>query len=432
MSQNNGLMKGKRGLIMGVANDRSIAWGIAKAVHDQGAELAFTYQGDALKKRVVPLADSIGSKIVLPCDVTATGSIDIRVEGGLSPVGLFLSAESFLVTNAALAGAAGDIGTSAITLHTAFDMTLNGLVRAQDAGSDASITAAGGIVTIGGFIEAQDQLAVSGGLDDGSNVSVLLTRLVYDVKLNADGQIVDDQGHLIDRDGFRLAVDGGGHVRTDGRGRAFLLDPDGRIVTAAGAVVAVDGAGAPILEPDGDPVLTGEESYPALGGKAIYILHAEDGSVATDAGQPVYIDKEGRRVDADGRLIDAGGRLLDDAGYVVGNDGYRIDGAGRRIDENGYLINERGQLLDAAGHAITPYGDRIDERGNLMEEKAGEPGVGSGRLLSADGYLINADGLLVNADAGQTLLALARQCPDPASRSRLLDRTQRSRCKTSA
>jgi enoyl-[acyl-carrier protein] reductase I len=69
-------MKGKRGLIMGVANDRSIAWGIAKQVHDQGAELAFTYQGDALKKRVQPLAEGIGSKILLPCDVTEQGSMD--------------------------------------------------------------------------------------------------------------------------------------------------------------------------------------------------------------------------------------------------------------------------------------------------------------------------------------------------------------------
>jgi enoyl-[acyl-carrier protein] reductase I len=76
MSQINGLMKGKRGLIMGVANDRSIAWGIAKQVHDQGAELAFTYQGDALKKRVQPLAEGIGSKILLPCDVTEQGSMD--------------------------------------------------------------------------------------------------------------------------------------------------------------------------------------------------------------------------------------------------------------------------------------------------------------------------------------------------------------------
>ncbi len=76
MSQIKGLMQGKRGLIMGVANDRSIAWGIAKAVHDQGAELAFTYQGDALRKRVEPLATSIGSKIVLPCDVTEQGSMD--------------------------------------------------------------------------------------------------------------------------------------------------------------------------------------------------------------------------------------------------------------------------------------------------------------------------------------------------------------------
>jgi enoyl-[acyl-carrier protein] reductase I len=70
------LMQGKRGLIMGVANDRSIAWAIAKAVHAQGAELAFTFQGDALKKRVVPLAESVGSDIVLPCDVTDTGSMD--------------------------------------------------------------------------------------------------------------------------------------------------------------------------------------------------------------------------------------------------------------------------------------------------------------------------------------------------------------------
>ncbi len=70
------LMKGKRGLIMGVANNRSIAWGIAQACAAQGAELAFTYQGDALKKRVEPLAAEAGSKIVLPCDVTDAPSMD--------------------------------------------------------------------------------------------------------------------------------------------------------------------------------------------------------------------------------------------------------------------------------------------------------------------------------------------------------------------
>jgi enoyl-[acyl-carrier protein] reductase I len=76
MSQNNGLMKGKRGLIMGVANDRSIAWGIAKVAHDHGAELAFTYQGEPLSKRVTPLAEGLGSKLILPCDVSEQGSID--------------------------------------------------------------------------------------------------------------------------------------------------------------------------------------------------------------------------------------------------------------------------------------------------------------------------------------------------------------------
>ena len=75
MAGSEGLMAGKRGLVMGVANDRSIAWGIARAVAEQGAELAFTYQGDALEKRVRPLADSIGSTLVLPCDVTDGASM---------------------------------------------------------------------------------------------------------------------------------------------------------------------------------------------------------------------------------------------------------------------------------------------------------------------------------------------------------------------
>ena len=73
-------MQGKRGLIMGVANDHSIAWGIAKAVAAQGAELAFTYQGDALGKRVKPLAHSIGSEIVIPCDVEDIASVDAVFE----------------------------------------------------------------------------------------------------------------------------------------------------------------------------------------------------------------------------------------------------------------------------------------------------------------------------------------------------------------
>jgi enoyl-[acyl-carrier protein] reductase I len=70
------LMQGKRGLVMGIANNRSIAWGIAKAAAEQGAELAFTYQGDALKKRVDPLAAEVGVRYVLPCDVADAASID--------------------------------------------------------------------------------------------------------------------------------------------------------------------------------------------------------------------------------------------------------------------------------------------------------------------------------------------------------------------
>jgi enoyl-[acyl-carrier protein] reductase I len=76
MTEAAGLMAGKRGLVLGVANNRSIAWGITKACHDNGAEIALTYQGDALKKRVIPLAAEIGSNIVLPCDVTDDASVD--------------------------------------------------------------------------------------------------------------------------------------------------------------------------------------------------------------------------------------------------------------------------------------------------------------------------------------------------------------------
>ena len=70
------LMQGKRGLIMGVANDHSIAWGIARTLAAQGATLAFTYQGEALGRRVRPLAESVGASLLLPCDVEQPASVD--------------------------------------------------------------------------------------------------------------------------------------------------------------------------------------------------------------------------------------------------------------------------------------------------------------------------------------------------------------------
>lgn len=72
----NGLMKGKRGLVMGVANDHSIAWGIARNLAEHGAELAFTYQGEAFGRRVRPLAEKLGSKLLLPCDVEDVATLD--------------------------------------------------------------------------------------------------------------------------------------------------------------------------------------------------------------------------------------------------------------------------------------------------------------------------------------------------------------------
>src|SRR6201995_5990677 len=71
-----GLMKGKRGLVMGVANNHSIAWGIAQALHEAGAELAFSYQGELFKKRVVPLVEAMKPAALIDCDVTNQGSLD--------------------------------------------------------------------------------------------------------------------------------------------------------------------------------------------------------------------------------------------------------------------------------------------------------------------------------------------------------------------
>ena len=81
MPEASGLMRGKRGLIMGVANNRSIAWGIAKACRAQGAEIAFTYQGEALKKRVEPLAGEVGGLVVGHCDVTDPATLDAAFAG---------------------------------------------------------------------------------------------------------------------------------------------------------------------------------------------------------------------------------------------------------------------------------------------------------------------------------------------------------------
>jgi enoyl-[acyl-carrier protein] reductase I len=80
MTNISNIMQGKKGLVMGVANEKSIAWGMAKALHEQGAELAFTYQGDAFGKRVKPLAESIGANLLLDCDVTKEDDLDAVFE----------------------------------------------------------------------------------------------------------------------------------------------------------------------------------------------------------------------------------------------------------------------------------------------------------------------------------------------------------------
>src|SRR5437762_10539849 len=75
-----GLLDGKKSLIMGVANDHSIAWGIAQALHAEGADLGFSYLGEALERRVRPLAESLGAKLIAPCDIQSDEQIDALME----------------------------------------------------------------------------------------------------------------------------------------------------------------------------------------------------------------------------------------------------------------------------------------------------------------------------------------------------------------
>ncbi|MBI3436199.1 MAG: enoyl-ACP reductase FabI [Proteobacteria bacterium] len=98
MPEGGGLLRGKRGLIMGLANNRSLAWGIAKAAHAHGAELAFTYQGDALKRRVEPLAAEVGGRVVGHCDVTDGATLDLAfaaVEAAFGTIDFVVHAVAF-------------------------------------------------------------------------------------------------------------------------------------------------------------------------------------------------------------------------------------------------------------------------------------------------------------------------------------------------
>ena len=126
---NSGVMKGKRGLIMGVANDRSIAWGISQACHEQGAELAFTFQGEALEKRVRPLAQSINASIVLPCVSACTFIVSAGVNAYQAVVGMKMQ----------ICGSAGSLVASVIST-----VALKG--RVVTASASARLSFRGGLV----------------------------------------------------------------------------------------------------------------------------------------------------------------------------------------------------------------------------------------------------------------------------------------------
>src|SRR5690349_10927334 len=121
MAETSGLMRGKRGLIVGVANNRSIAWGIARACQMQGAEVALTYQGDVMKKRVEPLATEFGAKVVGHCDVTDTASMDAV----FAEVERLWGRLDFLVHAVAFSDKNELTGRYVDTTHANFERTMN-------------------------------------------------------------------------------------------------------------------------------------------------------------------------------------------------------------------------------------------------------------------------------------------------------------------
>lgn len=160
----NGLMKGKRGLIMGVANDHSIAWGIALKLAEAGAELAFTYQGEGFGKRVRPLAERLGSKLVLPCDVEDVATVDavfetLKAEWG--QIDFVVHAIGFSDRNE-LKGRYADVTTRANFSRT---MVISAYSFTEVAQRAAPLMAAGGSIltlTYGGSVRVMPNYNVMG------------------------------------------------------------------------------------------------------------------------------------------------------------------------------------------------------------------------------------------------------------------------------
>ncbi len=158
-----GLMRGKRGLIMGVANDHSIAWGIAKALASEGAQLAFTYQGEALGKRVKPLAGSLGAEVVVPCDVERLETVDAAINA----VGRSFGGLDFLVHGIAYSDRSELKGRYADTTRENFlrTMVISAFSFTEVARRAAPLMAAGGsmlTLTFGGSTRVTPNYNVMG------------------------------------------------------------------------------------------------------------------------------------------------------------------------------------------------------------------------------------------------------------------------------
>ncbi|MEM4406491.1 MAG: calcium-binding protein, partial [Candidatus Methanomethylicaceae archaeon] len=348
--------------------------GISWAGEDGGVRILasemVTLGGDVLATDLDVIrgdASSQGETITRGGSIQATGPVEITVSGGSNPF-FFLNSESFIKTDAQAVDSPTPGSSSKVEITTEDGILVGGVIQALDPDSDVTLVSGEGLLEIEGFVEAGDQLSLTGAsASSSSDISVFITKLLYETKTVTA-------------------------LTTEDEERSFTIDMNGDLIDDYGFLLDRDGMGRVIVDVNGAPQRKiGANGYPELGKGTVYITYDETGN-------PVLVDKEGYSLTeyevSPGRFkyfhVDKDGQFLDDEGFVINVNGIRLDSNGNLINKYGYLIDEYGNFIDENGDPINAYGFRVDQYGNLIDI--------NGDLISADGYLINEEGLLINGD----------------------------------
>ncbi|MFZ7125839.1 MAG: hypothetical protein ACOWWM_06760, partial [Desulfobacterales bacterium] len=310
-------------------------------------------------------ADAAGETITRGGSIEATGLVQITVSGGADPF-FHLNEESFIKTDALAVEEPSEGAASAVQIQSDDGIQILGVIQALDPDSDVTLVSGTGLLEIQGFVEAGDQLTLTGATAaSGSDIGVLVGKLLYETRTE-------------------LAL------TTDDEERPFTVDRNGDLIDDYGFLLALDETDKVIVDEYGVAQRKiGDDGYPELGAGAVYITYDESDN-------PVTVDKEGYLLAeyevSPGEMryfrVDGDDRFLDDQGFVIDERGIRLDADGEWINQFGYLIDEFGNYINEFGNAIDAYGYRVDSYGNLIDIDS--------HLISADGYRINEQGLLIN------------------------------------